>query len=112
GREYHAARYFVSLTAILRSPTHDAKLCADVRAMWGGKDPAKKLFDSLRADYATEGIPNGNGLPHGWSTASRLQEGAALRLLYYFPKESAPLIAARLEKLYVAERETGYHGDH
>jgi hypothetical protein len=75
---------------VINSPTQDAKLCADVRAAWASKDPAQKLFDSLLIDYATEG-----------SFGGHLQCGAATRLLYYFPKESAKLVAQRLEKLDV-----------
>lgn len=102
GRGYSAVRYQPSACIVINSPTHDAKLCAEVRAAWGGKEPAKKLFDSLLADYATEGAFNGKSLD-GWYDGSYLQCGAATRLLYYFPKESAKLIAQRLEKLDVTK---------
>ncbi len=86
----------------MNCPAHDAKLCAQVREIWKSKDPTKKLFDSLLADYATEGIFNGSSLD-GWDEGSEFQCAAALRLLYYFPKESAQMIARRLDKLDVSE---------
>ena len=52
-------------------------------------------------DYATEGIFNGKTLA-GWSEGSRYQIEATIRLLYYFPEETAPLIAARLKSLDVS----------
>ncbi|AWM36925.1 hypothetical protein GobsT_52010 [Gemmata obscuriglobus] len=101
GRGYSAVRYQPTSNIVINSPTHDAELCANVRAIWKSKDPAKKLVDSLLADYATEGIFNGTSLD-GWGVGNHFQCGAALRLLYYFPKESVPLIARRLGKLDVA----------
>lgn len=59
------------------------------------------MLDSLLTDYATEGVFNGRSLD-GWSEGSHFQIGAAVRLLYYFPDEAAPLIAARLRSLDVA----------
>jgi hypothetical protein len=100
GRSYNAVRYQPSATVVVNSPTHDARLCATVRSIWASRDPARKLFDSLLADYATEGIFNGRTLD-GWGVGSKLQCGAALRLLYYFSKETTPLIADRLGKLDV-----------
>jgi hypothetical protein len=108
GRGYEAVRYKPTACIVINSPTHDAKLCADVRALWTSKDPARKLFDALLADYATEGIFNGESLD-GWDIGSNLQCRAALRLLYYFPKETAPLIAARLDNLDVT-RGKGANG--
>lgn len=105
GRGYSAVRYQPTACIVINSPTHDAKLCADVRAAWSNKEPAKKLFDSLLADYATEGVFNGENL-NGWYAGNDLQCGAATRLLYYFPKESAKLIAQRLEKLDVSKGDS------
>lgn len=96
GRKYRAMRYQPSGNTVLNSPTHDAKLCEQVRALWSGDNPRKKLFDSLVLDYSTQGIFNGRSLD-GWDVASDLQINAALRLLYYFPKESAVVIAQRLK---------------
>jgi hypothetical protein len=103
GRGYTAVRPHPTACITVNSPTHDAKLCAEVRAVWTGKDPAKKLWDALLADHATEGISNGR-LLNGWSAGIiDRQCEAALRLLFYFPEDSAPLIVRRLEKLDVGK---------
>jgi hypothetical protein len=102
GRGYAAVRYQPTMCIVLNCPSHDPKLCAEVRAIWEARDARRRLFDSLRVDYATEGVFNGESLD-GWSLGSELQCGAALRLLYYFPEESAPLIARRLDLLDVRE---------
>jgi hypothetical protein len=88
--------------ALIASPTHEGELRADVRSIWRSNDPTKGLFDSLLRDYATEGIFNGISLD-GWGDGSQLQILAATRLLYWYPKESAPIIAARLRSLDVAD---------
>lgn len=100
GRAYQAVRYQPTANIVLNSTAHDRELCDEVRTIWKAKDPRRKLFDSLRADYATEGVFNGQSLD-GWSVGSKRQCGAALRLLFYFEKESAPLVAGRLAKLDV-----------
>jgi hypothetical protein len=102
GRRYQAVRYQPTACIVLNCPAHDRDLCAEVRAIWKAKDARSKLFDSLRADYATEGVFNGKSLD-GWSLGSDLQCGAALRLLFYFPKDAAPLVADRLERLDVGK---------
>lgn len=102
GRSYQAVRYQPTANIVLNSPTHDPKLCAAVRAIWKAKDPRRKLFDSLLADYATEGVYNGKSLD-GWDYGSHLQCGAALRLLFHFEKESASLLAGRLGKLDIGK---------
>src|SRR5262249_21288700 len=107
GRAYGAVRYQPTACIVLNSPAHDPKLCAEVRSIWNAKNPRDKLFDSLLADYATEGVFNGKSLD-GWGTASHFQCGAALRLLYYFATEASPLVAGRLDKLDVGkDRELG-----
>lgn len=100
GRHYRAVRYQPTACIVLNCPAHDPKLCAEVRAVWKSKNPRAKLFASLLADYATEGIFNGESLD-GWSQGSDSQCEAALRLLFYFEKESAALVADRLDKLDV-----------
>jgi hypothetical protein len=102
GRSYQTVRYQPTACVVLNCPTHDPNLCAEVRAIWGAKDPKRKLFDSLRADYATEGVFNGNSLD-GWYAGSELQCGAALRLLFYFAQDASPLVASRLDKLDVGK---------
>ena len=100
GRSYSAVRYQPTACVVLNSTASDPRLCAEVRAIWRSKEPPGRLFASLLADYATEGVFNGRSLD-GWGLGSRLQCGAALRLLYYFPKEAGPLLAVRLDKLDV-----------
>ncbi len=102
GRRYQAVRYRPTACVELNCPTHDSKLCAEVRAIWKAEDPRRKLFDSLLADYATKGVFNGKSLD-GWSSGSEYQCGAALRLLFYFGRESVPLVAGRLAKLDVGK---------
>lgn len=100
GRSYSTVRYQPTACIVINSPTHDAGLCEQVREIWGGGDAAQKLLDSFLLDYATEGIFNGHSLD-GWGVGNSLQTSAAMRLLYYFPQESAELIAARLDQLDV-----------
>jgi HEAT repeat protein len=101
GRHYSAVRYQPTAMIIINSPVRSKELRDRVRGIWSSKNPAQKLLDSLLIDYATLGKFNGKSLD-GWSEGSRRQIEAAVRLLYYFPKESAPLIAERLKRLDVA----------
>jgi hypothetical protein len=103
GRPYQAVRYIPSGNVVVNSPTATPVLRDLVRAAWAGDDPAKVLLDSLLTDYVTEGIFNGSSLD-GWSEGSDYQVEAVVRLLYYFPDEAAPLIAARLRSMDVAAR--------
>jgi hypothetical protein len=100
GRPYRAVRYQPTAIVVINSPTEIKALRDRVRALWSDNDPAQKLLDSLLLDYATEGVFNGKSLD-GWSEGSERQIEAAVRLLYYFPKESAPLIAERLKRMDV-----------
>ena len=102
GRSYQAVRYQPTACIMLNSPVHDSKLCAEVRAIWKSKEPRRKLFEALLADYATEGVFNGRSLD-GWDCGNQFQCGAALRLLYYFPNEASALIARRLDNLAVGK---------
>jgi hypothetical protein len=102
GRPYSAVRYIPSGIVIINSPTETKVLRDRVRALWSSDDPANKLLSTLLIDYATEGIFNGRSLD-GWSEGSDWQIRAALRLLYYFPREAAPLIATRLRSLDVQD---------
>lgn len=104
GRWYNAVRYQPTNNIILSSPAHDAKLREMVRAIWASDDAGQTLLDSLLLDYATEGIFNGHSLD-GWDVGGRLQSTAAMRLLYYYPKESAGFIAQRIDKLDLTPTE-------
>jgi HEAT repeat protein len=102
GRPYRAVRYQPTAMIVINSPVESKELCRRVRALWSSKDPAQKLFDSLLLDYTTEGIFNGDSLD-GWSRGSDFQIQAVLRWLYYFPKETAPVIAGRLRSFDVRD---------
>jgi hypothetical protein len=101
GRPYSALHYVPSLMVAYNSPVDVKPLRDRVRDIWNSDDPTKRLLDSLLLDYATEDtFFNGHSLD-GWGEGGAYQVEAALRLLYYFPQESAPLIAARLQALDV-----------
>ena len=100
GRGFSAARYQPSGNTVLNSPTRDPELRREVRSMWHSEDPRQLLLDSLLFDFACRGISNGSSLD-GWYIASRLQTAAALRLAWYFPDQSAGLLAERLDGLEV-----------
>jgi hypothetical protein len=102
GRPYRAARYQPTAGIVVNSPTHDQELREQLRAPWASKDPARNLLDALLTDYATEAVYQ-DGKLGKLTVASGLQCGAALRLLYYFPKETAPVIAARLRSFDVRD---------
>ena len=56
--------------------------------MWSGGDAREKLFDWLMTDLFTRG-----------THSSEFQTGAALRLAYYFPRESEAVLVDRLDGL-------------
>ena len=101
GRGYQAVRYQPTACVVINSPTEDATLREQVRAIWSSPDPAKRLFDGFLIDYATVADDKKGDAMDGRGQSSSLQTEAALRLLYYFPKETAPLIARRLRSLHV-----------
>jgi hypothetical protein len=101
GRGYQVVRYQPTACIVINSSTEDAALRERVRAIWSSKDPARRLFDSLLLDYATEGNYKEGDSFDEWDVGSDLQVGAVLRLLYYYPKETTPLIARRLRGLHV-----------
>lgn len=100
GRGYQAVRYQPTACIVLNSPTHDTGLCSQVRAIWTSENPRQKLFNSFLFDYSTHGKFNGESLD-GWDIGSSFQIKSAMRLLFYFPNESAAMIANRLERLDV-----------
>lgn len=106
GRSYVAVRYQPTACIVLNSPTHDVELCRHVRAIWMSPDARQKLFDSLMIDYATQGVFNGESLD-GWDLGAELQTNAAMRLLFYFPRETAPMLAERVDRLKVKKTGPG-----
>ena len=99
GRHYHAVRYQPSACIVINSPTHDKVMCRQVREIWSSETPAKTLFDSLILDYSTAAVFNGESLD-GWGLADSLQCEAAMRLLYYFPKQTSDMLAKRLSSFH------------
>jgi hypothetical protein len=110
GRDYQAFCYYSNSHTQLSSPVHDQNLRERLRSIWSGTDPAQKLFDSLLRDCATEGTLNGKALLRLYE-ANQFQVKAALRLLFYFPKESVPLIAGRLKRLDVGMAKDDWERD-
>jgi hypothetical protein len=102
GRPYMAVRYQMTSSAVINSPVENQAFRERIRKIWGSDDPVRMLFDSLWLDYRTTGITQEKDDLY-WSLGSRYQREATLRLLYYFPRESAPIIEARLNKLNVAK---------
>lgn len=101
GRGYQAVRYQPTACIVINSPTQDQEIRKLVRAIWESKDARQRLFESLLTDYATVADYVEGESFDIWGIAAQLQTEAAMRLLYYFPKESAPLIAKRLRELRV-----------
>lgn len=106
GRGYDAVRYQPSGIIVVNSPTHDRDLRETVQQIWRSEDAAEYLLDSLLFDYSTEGVWDGESLQE-YYVGDSLQQSAALRLLYYFPKETENLIALRLESLDVENTGKG-----
>lgn len=103
GRAYLTVRYQPTAIIIINSPVEDKKLAKAVRYIWSGTNATQRLFESLRFDYATEGVFNGE-LLDGWDIGSSLQCQAAMRMLYYFPQETSQLLAERLARLDVRKQ--------
>src|SRR5262249_39974099 len=92
---------------VINSPTEDATIREQVRTIWSSKDPARRLFDSLLLDYATEENYKEGDSFNEWYVGSGFQVAASMRLFYYFPKQTAPLIARRLQGLRVERTGPG-----
>jgi hypothetical protein len=86
-RSYEAVRYRPSLMAVVSSPTRDPRIAKVVRGRWGRGDPRQLLMESLLDDFRR-------------TRGSRLQTGAAERLLFYSPDSSGPLVAKRISTLH------------
>lgn len=100
GRGYEAVRYQPTACIVINSPTEDYQLRDQARMIWTSDHPDRKLLDSLLLDYCTQAVAEGRGL-NNWYFGAELQTAAALRLLYYYPKETASLISRRLRSLDV-----------
>jgi hypothetical protein len=100
GRGYQVVGNEPTNSMIINSPTEDSRLREQLRKIWASDDSTRTLMNSLLLDYATEGVSEGSSLD-SWYFGSKLQIEAATRLLYYYPKETATLIAGRLRELDV-----------
>ncbi|MGC4045250.1 MAG: hypothetical protein QM758_15770 [Armatimonas sp.] len=103
GRQYLAVRGQPSSGVVINSPTRDPSIVQAVRAIWTSDDPTQHILDSLLLDYATRGIHHGgkNESFDNWYVGSTPQIPAVMRLLYYFPRQMAPIAAQRLRSLQV-----------
>lgn len=101
GRPYRAVRYQPTANIVVNSPTEDGDLRRVVRAIWASDQPSQRLLESLLADYCTECVWSGGKMPEGWHMAADLHAAAAMRLLFYFPRETADMIARRVRRLRV-----------
>lgn len=101
-RDYRAFQYLYP-TITVNSPTRDPSLVKAVRAIWSSENPAQHLLDSLLLDYATRGVNRPGKEPNldEISDGNGPQSTATSRLLFYFSRQTAPLIARRLNRLRV-----------
>ncbi len=84
-RPYSAVRREFKCSIVINSPVHTPEIAAKVRGLWPEPGNPSALRQSLEAD-----LERGN-------------RGAAARLLYYFPQESAAKVHARLQALIAAK---------
>jgi len=106
GRSYSAVRYQPSGIIVINSPPGEKSLATRVRSIWSQEPARQFLLNSLLLDYATEAVTDGKSFD-GLARASYFQCGAAMRLLYYFPRQSSEFIAERLRKLNVRGGRNG-----
>ena len=106
GRDYECLfhNHVKSLSVVVNSPVSRKSIRDKVREIWKSKNPRQKVFESLLLDYSTRGVLQGNSLDD-WSIGNDFQVAAAMRLLYYYPEESAETISKRLSSLEVSESE-------
>lgn len=81
-RSYEAVRYQPTSIAIISSPTQEPRIAKVLRGRWGRADPRRLLAESLLDDFRLR------------------REGAAERLLFYFPSESGAMVAKRIARQF------------
>lgn len=96
-RRYSASRYQPSGLVFINSPTLDPKIGEAVRGVWQSAHPEQHLLNSLLIDEHTEQLP---------SALTGLNRGATLRLLHYFPDETAPRMSGRIRSFDVSRPKT------
>lgn len=90
-RTYLAVQYQPTACVYLNSPTHDARIATDVRAVWNSDDPVATVFDSLLLDFRTD-----------------REFDAGVRLAFYFPEKSRPVFLKFLEGIDVSARRLNW----
>lgn len=86
------------------SPVRNARCREVLEFVWGSPNPHRRLLDSLLIDYCSRGSQK-EGASEDEYTRGFVQIAAVQRLLYYFEKECAPMVAARLRSLDVRKRK-------
>ena len=106
GRDYECLfhNHVKSLGVVVNSPVHRKSTHDKVRQIWKSKNPRQKVFESLLLDFSTRGVLQGNSLDD-WDIGNDFQVAATMRLLYYYPEESAETIAKRLSSLDVSDAD-------
>ncbi|MEM7477120.1 MAG: hypothetical protein AAF483_19225 [Planctomycetota bacterium] len=84
---------------IVISPVQSKKLRQQIRDIWETENPKQRLLESLLIDFSTRGILQWDSLDF-WDVGNGFQIEAVKRLLYYYPKIAAPLIAERIQGLH------------
>ena len=97
-----AVRYQPTAIIIINSPVDDPALARAVRAIWSTDAPRAKVMHSLLQGYCTRAEYD-EIRSRGFHISTFIQSDAAIRMLYYFPSETAELVASRLNGLDVLE---------
>jgi hypothetical protein len=90
-RTYQAAQYQPTACTYIISPVHDARLAADVRAVWTTGEPTEMLYQSLQADLAA---------PRRLDVADAL-----VRLGYYYPDRCESVLLENVAKVEAGDKE-------
>lgn len=91
-RTYQAAQYQPTACTYIISPVRDARLAADVRAVWTSDDSAEMLYQSLLADCDV--------------SQRHDVADAIVRLGYYYPERSEPLLLECVEKVEEVDKKS------
>ena len=101
GRSYQAIRYQPSALVVVNSTTRNRDFSRLVQSIWESPDPGQHILDSLLVDYHSEAVDR-----KSWDENYYLRIlpcRAAMRMFYYYPKETTPIVADRLRGLDLSE---------
>lgn len=102
GRPYAAVRYQPTGGIVINSPTKYPAFAKAIRRAWTAANPDQALYVSLLLDYTAKSDPaKGKHTTQAEDLDNAFRIPAAMRLLYYYPKQTAPMIAKRLERFQV-----------